>query len=896
MIPAYERQSMKAAEIREKFLQYFSKQKHEVVASSPLIPEGDSTLLFTNAGMFQFKNVFLGVDKRNYSRATTSQKCVRAGGKHNDLENVGHTARHHTFFEMLGNFSFGDYFKEDAIRYAWEFLTQELQIPKDKLYVTVFTDDDEAAEIWQKQEQVPAHRIFRFGEKDNFWRMGDTGPCGPCSEIFYDHEPEKGECKSAEDFEKGQDEDRFIEIWNLVFMQFYEEPKGTLTPLPKPSVDTGAGLERIAALMQGSSVNYESDLFQDYIEKTEELTGRNYKENKEVTAAMRVLADHARCSSFLIADGVLPSNEGRGYVLRRIIRRAIRYGRNLSQDSLLHILAELVIQKMGSAYPELEQQSNLILNTLKQEEERFLKTLDQGTQILNKAINELKVLKKSRLDGELVFKLYDTYGFPSDLTRLIAKEQDLSIDEEGFQKHMAQAKEKARASWKGQTIQADQALLLKLAQTYGSTQFTGYTHLQEEGVVLAIADTTKELEASQGKAFVIVDQTCFYAEGGGQVGDVGSFEGKGVSGRIFNCTKVDATHILHLEVEQGELQKGQKIRMLVEHSSRRLTAANHSATHLLHSALRKELGDHVTQAGSYVDAERLRFDFTHSKPLSQKEIDTIEDLVHREIARATTVKSEIMPYQKAIDTGAIAMFGEKYGDEVRVIEMGDFSVELCGGTHVQNLNEIRAFKIVSETGVSAGVRRIEAITSDLAVAYFLKHTRENQETRENIGFKESWTQFMGIEQTPKENHVMEWIDQLRQKNKELQKEIQALKVNEIDYDAIVGRAKKVGELNLITADIEMEDRKLLIQVAERLRDKAEPALVVLVGQGEENHPILVSLTKTLSKQYSAGNILKEIAGKLGGKGGGRPDFAQGAIPNRNQMQQAFEIAEAMLQA
>ncbi len=868
---------MKSRDVRNKFLEFFEKNKHTIVSSSSLIPEGDSTVTFPNAGMFQFKNVFLGADKRPYSRATSSQKCVRAGGKHNDLENVGYTARHHTFFEMLGNFSFGDYFKKEAIHFAWEFLTKELKIPKERLYVTVFREDDEAEEIWHKQEGVAKARIYRFDENDNFWRMGDTGPCGPCTEIFYDHFPEKGESKSKEDFIKGCDEDRYIEIWNLVFMQFYEEPKGTLTPLPKPSVDTGAGLERIVAAMQGTNNNYESDLFLDYIKALEAWTKVDSKKDQTALTAMRVLSDHARCVTFLISDGILPSNEGRGYVLRRIIRRAIRYGRKLSHESLLPRLCKEVVTKMGEAYPELTKQLDLVIHTVENEEERFLKTLDQGTQLLQTELNGVKKQQGKILPGSVVFKLYDTYGFPADLTALIAKEQDIGIDETGFEACMNDAREIARKTWKGSTISSDAAHLLGLAHQSGATKFLGYTSTNCEGKILTISDGKKELkELKKGQSgFLFVDATSFYGESGGQVGDTGTVESKGLSAVVTNTLKIEKSHILQVTVTEGAVQAGSTVSMSVEASLRRLTAANHSATHLLHSALRKVLGPHVTQAGSLVEPDRLRFDFTHNKPLSPQEAEQVEILVNREIANARTVGSSEKSYKQAIADGAIALFGEKYESDVRVIQMGDFSTELCGGTHVENTAQIRVFKVVSETGVSAGVRRLEALTSDSACAYLLKNTKENQHIRRELGIKESWSNY--VEKSNALEESSQAIDRLRDHIKQLEKDFKTLQLQQIPYSEITASAKTISGKKVAYYHLDIDDRKLLTEVTERLRDHLQSGVVIVTGRSAENFPILVCVTKDAVATANAGAILKSITTKLGGKGGGRPDFAQGGI-------------------
>lgn len=880
---------MKSHEVRQKFLDYFKKQNHSVLPSSSLIPEGDSTLIFTNAGMFQFKNVFLGVDKRPYSRAATSQKCVRAGGKHNDLENVGYTARHHTFFEMLGNFSFGDYFKKDAIKFAWEFLTKELNIPKERLYVTVFREDDEAEEIWNKQEGVPKSRIYRFDEKDNFWKMGDTGPCGPCTEMFYDHFPERGECKSKEEFIKGCDEDRFIEIWNLVFMQFYEEPKGTLTPLPKPSVDTGAGLERIVAAMQGTNNNYESDLFSDYIAKLEAWSGVSGKKNADALTAMRVLSDHARCTTFLISDGVLPSNEGRGYVLRRILRRAIRYGRKISTESLLPRLCDEVIVKMGEAYPELRKQRDLVVHTIKNEEERFLKTLDQGTALLQTELKNLEGKQKT-LPGTVVFKLYDTYGFPADLTALIAKENGFSIDEAGFEASMEEAREKARKTWKGAVISSDAAHLLGLAQSVGATKFEGYSTTNSEGKILKLSNGKQEVKSLQAgeTGFVFVDATCFYAESGGQVGDTGSLEAKGVSAKITGTSKVEKSHVLQVQIEDGQLDVGSSVKMTVESSLRRMTAANHSATHLLHAALRKVLGTHVTQAGSLVEPDRLRFDFTHNKPLSAEEIEQIELLVNREISMARPVGVSHKSFDQAIKDGAMALFGEKYDSEVRVIQMGEFSTELCGGTHVENTAQIRIFKVVSETGISAGVRRIEGLTSDGATNYLLRNTKENQILRRELGIKESWTQY--IEKVDSLQDAVQSLEKIRENLKQVEKSLKAQQLQQIPYADLVKSASTVNGKKVVMHHVDIEDRKLLTEVTERLRDHLGSGVVIVTGKSDENYPLLVCVTKDLSGSINAGSILKSLTTKLGGKGGGRPDLAQGGLNSVENLSTAVKEA------
>lgn len=901
---------MKSQDIRNSFLNYFLKQGHEVVSSSRLIPDNDPTLLFTNAGMNQFKNIFLGHEKRPYNRAATSQKCVRAGGKHNDLENVGFTARHHTFFEMLGNFSFGDYFKKDAIHFAWDFITKEMGLEKDRLYVSVFQDDDEAADIWHKQEGIPKERIYRFGEKDNFWRMGDTGPCGPCSEIFYDlGDSIPGDPK---DNVMGGDGDRFMEIWNLVFMQFFESPDGKMTPLPKPSIDTGMGLERLAVVKQKEINNYHTDLFFGLIERAMTISGKEYIKNlahisnsnerhqqEMQNVAFRVMADHARSTAFLMADGVLPSNEGRGYVLRRILRRAIRYGRNLTDKSLLPEIVSSVIDNMGAFYPELVEQKNLILATAKDEEKRFLTTLDQGTQILLDEIKNLKNKGLQTLPGQTVFKLYDTFGFPTDLTELMAKEHELKIDSEGFEKHMNQAREKAKASWKGNSVSTDAGHILSLSQKAKSMlksneiAFLGYQQTQNQSPIGILSDGQNEVnqltEGQQGLLFV--PQTSFYAESGGQVGDQGTIQTPNGTAEVFDCIKNQDIHWHHIKVVDGKIKINELAQLTVTTSKRRQTACNHSATHLLHSALRKVLGEHVTQAGSLVESDRLRFDFTHNQPVSSSEIEKIEILVNQQISMSNEVQTDVMSPEAAKQKGAMALFGEKYGDLVRVINMGPFSMELCGGIHVKNTAEIRLFKVVIETGVSAGVRRIEAITGDAAFSLLSHSHQYMQESRMKIGSLPSWDQQLNENLNP----IAEWIDNSKNEIKDLQKQIQKLKGTQIDVEQLIHQAKVIHigdqQAKLVLADIPVDDRAVLSDLSDKLRDKVGTGIVVIVGQGEKSHPLIVTVSKNLIKSNPAGQILKSVAEMMGGKGGGRPDFAQGAVPDRSQLNAAFKMLE-----
>jgi alanyl-tRNA synthetase len=910
-------QSRTSREIRQTFIDYFKKHGHREIASSSLVPENDATLLFANAGMNQFKNVFTGLEHRDYSRAVTSQKCVRAGGKHNDLENVGHTARHHTFFEMLGNFSFGDYFKKDAIHMAWDLLTNELGIPKEKLYVTVFTTDDEAADIWHKQEGVAKDRIYRFGEKDNFWRMGDVGPCGPCSEIFYDHG--EGADDPFNPSKMGGDGDRYVEIWNNVFMQYNEDATGR-HPLPKPSVDTGGGLERWAAVLQGTYNNFNTDMFLPIIEQQCKMAGWDLKKlldleqlarhSRDATvkgenrvevlkrlAALRVVADHARATAFLMADGVLPANEGRGYVLRRIMRRAIRFGREMTQDpALFGLTVQKVITEMSDIYPELKRSRDLITTNVGDEVSRFGTTLDQGTEILGAELAKLGKGVKT-LPGDLVFKLYDTYGFPVDLTRLMAEEKGVTVDEEGFMKNMETARQKARSGGsKFKAITADAAHLVKLSQETrdknGVTQFLGYTSTQATSNIVLMSNgtaTVKELKAGD-QGIVIFKGTPFYGEGGGQVGDHGLIsDANGAQAEVVDTTKSNDVFLHHVRVIDGVLKVGDSCTLQVTDSKRRATAANHSATHLLHAALRKTLGGHVTQAGSLVDPERLRFDYTHNKPLTEDDLIKIETLVNAEISNQVEVNTAEMEHQAAIEAGALALFGEKYGDRVRVIKMGEFSTELCGGTHVPNTAMIRLFKIVSDAGVAAGVRRIEALTGDTALTYVMKNTHENQRARAAAGYSSSWTAY--LQDDAMNATVTDWIEHTKSEMKGLAKEMKAMKGSAIDVDSLIASAKSFGNGGrLVMASLDMDDREILSELAEKIKDKLKTGVVVLVGKSDDKHPIVVRVSQDLTKTLSAGKILGEIAQELGGKGGGRPDFAQGAGSDLSKLSSAFSKA------
>jgi alanyl-tRNA synthetase len=842
---------MKTADIRQAFLDYFLQKAHTIVESSPLVPENDASLLFTNAGMVQFKETFLGLEPRAYVRAASSQRCVRAGGKHNDLENVGYTARHHTFFEMLGNFSFGDYFKSQAIRYAWDFLTQVLKLPPEKLWVTVYQDDQESADIWLKEIGVSPDRLSRCGEKDNFWAMGDTGPCGPCTEIFYDHGPS---IFGGPPGSKDEDGDRYVEIWNIVFMQYNRDASGTLLPLPKPSVDTGMGLERIAAVMQGVHSNYDIDLFQALIVAAAELVGVK----DTATQALKVLADHIRACCFLIADGVLPSNEGRGYVLRRIMRRAIRYGYQLGQrEPFFYKLADTLVKVMGTAHPILVKNQAQIEEIIQQEEKQFARTLEQGVRLLDQAVANLK---GTQLPGDVAFKLYDTYGFPVDLTADMLRQKNMSIDMAGFEACMEEQRDRARAAnhFQFQTVK-------ELPVKVPATVFAGYESLETAAVVLALLDEQQQsikTLSSGMMAAVILDKTPFYAESGGQVGD------KGVLTFTFgteNCQfeVLDTRRVAEVTLHMGCLLKGnlsvnETVMARVEKTHRRPTARNHSATHLLHAALRTVLGERVIQKGSLVEPQRLRFDFAYPNPVSPEQLLKVEQLVNQHIQENTPVKTTVMPIEQAKSKGAMALFGEKYGDTVRVLQMGDtdFSVELCGGTHVVRTGDIGFFKIVSESGIAAGVRRIEALTAEAAVAY--QQDIDTSLARIGAQFK--------VAKQEAEAKVMQNIQKVR----ELEKQIE--KLEHMRVSAFVEQLAKQAAAGPIIQKIDL-DPKYLRDAATKLKDKVKPAIVVLatVDQGKVSLAVAIGREE---KAFDAREMINVVAEHIDGKGGGRPDFAQ----------------------
>ncbi|MCG7879362.1 MAG: alanine--tRNA ligase [Candidatus Thiodiazotropha endolucinida] len=864
-----------SADIRQAFLDYFADREHEVVVSSPLVPQNDPTLLFTNAGMVQFKDLFLGREKRNYQRAASSQRCVRAGGKHNDLENVGYTARHHTFFEMLGNFSFGDYFKRDAINYAWEFLTETIGLPAEKLWVTVYEEDDEAAKIWLDEIGIDPARFTRIGDKpggkryesDNFWSMGDTGPCGPCSEIFFDHGEGiwGGPPGTAE--EEG---DRYIEIWNLVFMQYNRDADGVLTPLPKPSVDTGMGLERLAAVLQKVHSNYEIDLFVHLIQAAAELTGCSNLEEK----SLRVIADHIRSCAFLITDGVLTSNEGRGYVLRRIIRRAIRHGYMLGvKEPFFHKLVGCLCDEMGEAYPELLSQRGQVEKVLRLEEERFAQTLEQGMKILEEAIEELdgKVIP-----GELVFKLYDTYGFPRDLTADIARERELTIDQSGFDEAMSAQRERAQAASQfGVVANVDLGL-------EEETRFSGYDHLEEQGRVVALLRDGESVSAlQQGESgMVFLDNTSFYAESGGQVGDQGVLEGDGLLFEVDDTLKQGGELFAHIgKLEEGTLAVGDKVTAQVNAYTRQATALNHSATHLLHAALRRELGEHVTQKGSLVDAERLRFDFSHFEPITREQLQSIEQLVNLQIRHNHLVATQLMSLDQAKASGAMALFGEKYADQVRVLSMGDFSTELCGGTHVNAVGDIGLFKITAESGIAAGVRRIEAITGQRAVEWMEADEERVQRIAEMI--------------KSGRDEIEDKLEQILVRNRKLEKELEQLKgklASAAGTDLAAG-AVSVGEVKVLAANLDGADAKSLRETMDQLKNKLGTAVILLAATTGGKVSLVAGVTKDLTAQMKAGDLVKLAAEKVDGKGGGRPDMAQAGGSNPAALPQALEIVE-----
>ncbi|CAI3807792.1 Alanine--tRNA ligase [Pseudomonas sp. MM223] len=866
---------MKSAEIREAFLRFFEEQGHTRVASSSLIPNNDPTLLFTNAGMNQFKDCFLGAEKRAYTRAVSSQKCVRAGGKHNDLENVGYTARHHTFFEMLGNFSFGDYFKRDAITFAWTFLTSEqwLNLPKEKLWVTVYATDDEAYDIWTKEVGVPAERMVRIGDNkgapyasDNFWTMGDTGPCGPCTEIFYDHGADiwGGPPGSPE-----EDGDRYIEIWNNVFMQFNRTADGVLHPLPAPSVDTGMGLERVSAVLQHVHSNYEIDLFQNLLAAAAKAIGCS----NDGQASLKVVADHIRSCGFLIADGVLPSNEGRGYVLRRIIRRACRHGNKLgAKGSFFYQIVAALAAEMGEAFPELKSQQAHIERVLKAEEEQFAKTLEQGLRILEQ---DLAQLKGDVVPGDVVFKLYDTYGFPMDLTADIARERELTIDEAGFEREMDAQRERARSA---SAFGMDYNSVVKVD---AATEFLGYDATEGQGKIIALYKDGQAVdqlgEGEQG--VVVLDRTPFYAESGGQVGDTGFLQAGAARFDVRDTTKTGGAFLHHGVVASGALVIGSPVEAKVDADVQHATSLNHSATHLLHEALRQVLGEHVQQKGSLVDSQRLRFDFSHFEAVKPEQIKQLEDIVNREVRKNTAVETELTDIETAKAKGAMALFGEKYGDTVRVLSMGgDFSVELCGGIHAKRTGDISLFKIISEGGVASGVRRIEAVTGAAALAYLNAAEEQVKEAAQLV--------------KGNRDNLIDKLSAVLERNRQLEKQLEQLQAKAASAagDDLSNAAVEVKGAKVLAARLDGQDGKALLALVDQLKNKLGHAVILLGSEHEGKVVLVAGVTKDLSSQLKAGDLMKQAAAAVGGKGGGRPDMAQGGGVDVAALDQALALA------
>ncbi|EMG38043.1 alanyl-tRNA synthetase [Desulfocurvibacter africanus PCS] len=871
---------MKASEIRQKFLDYYKRQGHEIVSSSGLVPKDDPSLLFTNAGMVQFKKVFLGQERRPYNRATTAQKCLRVGGKHNDLENVGRTARHHTFFEMLGNFSFGDYFKADAIRFAWEFLTEELKLPKERLYVTVFRDDDEAEELWQKVAGVPKERIYRLGEKDNFWSMGDTGPCGPCSEILIDQGQHMscglqcgiGKC----------DCDRFLEIWNLVFMQYDQTENGTRVPLPRPSIDTGMGLERISAVVQGVFSNFDTDLFQQLIGHTANMAGVTYKANDETDTALRVIADHSRSAAFMITDGILPSNEGRGYVLRRLIRRAFRFGRLIGlRDPFLHSVCAKVVEAMGDAYPELHDNSSFMVRVVREEEERFGQTLDKGLDILEEELARLQEAGAKAISGEFAFKLYDTFGFPLDIVNDIAEKRGFSVDEPGYKACMTEQKVRAKKAWKGSGETDIASRFHDLLAAGLTSEFVGYQDLEAESRVVTLLDEQGKpaTRLTQGHGgWVVFAATPFYGESGGQAGDRGTVSTMTGDADVLDSLKPSQNLTVHkVFVNEGELLMAQDAVLRVDVELRAATARNHTTTHLLQAALRKVLGDHVKQSGSLVGPDRLRFDFTHISALTPEELRAVEDEVNRAIVASLPVSREYLSQQQALAKGATALFGEKYGETVCVIEVPGVSMELCGGTHLASTGQAGLFVILSESGVAAGVRRIEAATGLNALSVYQAMRDELNE--------------VGGMLKARPGEIVSRVQNLQKEVKSLSKDKDQLQAKLLSGESrnIMDEVQEVGGIKLLAVKADVPNVKVLREQMDDIRSKLPSGVACLAAPQEDGKVALILyVSKDLHGRFTAGGLIKDVAAEVGGSGGGRPDMAQAGGTNPEGIDKAFE--------
>ena len=873
------------SEIRRAFLKFFEEHGHTLVPSSGLIPKDDPTLLFTNSGMVQFKNCFLGLEDRGYTRAASSQKSVRAGGKHNDLENVGFTARHHTFFEMLGNFSFGDYFKKESISWGWEFLTEKMGLPKEKLWITIYQEDDEAFEIWNKIMGVPADRIVRMGMDSNFWMMGETGPCGPCSEILYDQGPGVGCGRPECNVECNCD--RHLELWNHVFTQFDRDKDGHFHPLPKPNIDTGMGLERLAAVIQGVSSNYDSDLFTPIIRFVSKISGKAYGTSEDSDVSMRVIADHSRAVTFLIGDGCLPSNEGRGYVLRRILRRAARHGKLLGLDKpFLNEVVSVVVETMKDAYPDLSDKESFIRKVVVNEEQRFIETLDSGLKILSEEVAALKKSGQTIVPGEVVFKLYDTFGFPVDLTADIVKKDRLTLDMEGFEKAMEAQREKARESWKGSGEQAIADSYKKLAVRGVSTEFIGFHGVTEAtSCITAILkkDETVDALAEGENAEIFVEETPFYGEKGGQVGDTGVIEGEGFRFEVWDTQWPLDNLITHIgKLKKGAIKVGDRALMKVDRAIRRATEAHHSGTHILNAALKKTLGDHIKQSGSLVNPERLRFDFTHFSRIDEAEMDKIETIANQIIRENAAVETRLLPREEAMRTGAAAVFDEKYGDVVRLVKMGDFSMELCGGTHVERTGDIGALKVISESSVAAGVRRIEAVTGEEALKYFKKVETELKKSAALL------------KANPLE--LSERIEKIQKHQKELEKEIDSLnsRLATKDLSDLFKKVKEIKGIRVLATVVDAADVKTLRDFGDKLRDKIQSGIILIGSKAGDNAMLLCLVTKDLTDKYHAGNIIKEIAPLVGGSGGGRPDMAQAGGPKPEKLKQALKKLQEII--
>jgi len=858
---------MKGSEIREKFLSFFEKRGHKRIESSPLIPQGDNTLMFTNAGMNQFKSVFTGQEKRYYTKATSSQKCVRAGGKHNDLENVGVTARHHTFFEMLGNFSFGDYFKKEAIQYAWEFLTKECKIPREKLWITVFEDDDEAYDIWKDLVGVSEERIVRMGEKDNFWSMGDTGPCGPCSEIIFDQGEGTGcgrpECNIYCDC------DRFLEIWNLVFMQFNRDKEGNITKLPSPSIDTGMGLERITAVLQNKKSNYDTDLIFPIIQEIALNSGYKYGDSEKYDTAMRVIADHLRAMTFLISDGVFPSNEGSGYVLRRIMRRAKRYQEALNiEGEYLYTLVNKIIEIMGDAYPEIKEKKELVESVILLEEKKFAKAIKRGAQIVEELIDTLKSKNEKILSGEDAFKLYDTYGFPLELSKEIFIKEGISIDEKSFAEFMERQKLLGQESWKDDNTDSD---IKNWIQGITKTEFTGYSDFESEARIVKFDDE-----------IIVLDRTPFYAESGGQVSDTGEIFNDLFKVKITNVIKKNDVFLHYYELESGRLSKDKVVKAKIDYERRKRIMYNHSATHLLQAALREIIGDHVQQTGSMVNEERLRFDFKHFEPLDQNQIDKVELLVNKKIWEQLKTNVEVKQIDDAKKEGALAFFEEKYGQNVRIVTMGDFSKEFCGGTHVHNSGEIGLFKIISETGVASSIRRIEAVTNENAYRLFKKEEKILNACCEVL-------------KTKKDN-IEKKINEIISDRKNLKKMLEEIKLNNAGdiLGDIVSKASVINDISYVCAKFDNMNMNELRQLSDRAMDRIKSGIVALGSEFNGKAQLVVKISDEFVSKFKAGNIVRQVSEKIGGSGGGKPNMAQAGGNNPAGIENALEEIKAII--